>query len=168
MAFSRFLIFLSFSAITNTLSSQVSYVLPNEVVLYSFKTENGKVVTINKDKDDNYLVYRFGTKSKIELQYPAALNNNWKDFFYSYYLRGGGPGNEGLDLNYLYFINEGFKYVVYENYEAITGKTTIGIKIINVKTSKTTAVTGITKTRKGSLAQFRDNNLISKSDELFE
>ncbi len=169
MTFFRPLIFLfsvCFLIFTSTVSAQTNYVLANEVVLYSFKTDKGKIVTINKD--NKYIVYRFGTKNKIEFQYPNTLDNNWKDFTYSYYLRGGGQSNEGMELNYLYFTNADFQYVIYDTYYSHTGKTNIGIKIINIKTSKVTNIVGVYKTRKGNLTQFRDNNLISKSDELFE
>jgi len=162
------LLFLVFITITNTLCAQTNYVLPNEVVLFSFKTDNGKIVTINKDKDDKYIVYRFGTKNKVELQYPDTLKNDWNDFTYSYYLRGGGQSNEGMELNYLYFTTAGFQYVIYNTYYSSSDKTTIGIKIINIKTAKTNNIIGVYKSRKGDLTKFRDNTLIGKSDELFE
>jgi hypothetical protein len=48
----------------------------------------------------------------------------------------GGATNEGMDLNYVYFINNGFQYVVYQMYYAVGSKTNIGIKVIDLKTNK--------------------------------
>ncbi|NOS86384.1 MAG: hypothetical protein HOP31_14700, partial [Ignavibacteria bacterium] len=80
-----------------------------ETEIFRFKTNAGKTAVICKGGDESYLVYRFGTNSKIELQYPAELNeSSWELFTYSNYFRGGGMENEGMDLNYLTFINNGY------------------------------------------------------------
>jgi len=54
----------------------------NEEVIMSFKTLNrSKVISICKEKTGRYLVYRFGTKDKIELQYPKKLDKtSWTLF----------------------------------------------------------------------------------------
>ena len=84
-----------------------SFTLPNEEVIFSFNTQNGKKVTLNKDTANNYVIYRFGTKEKIEFEFPGKSKSSWTDFKYSFYLRGGGTQNEGMDLNYIYFTNMG-------------------------------------------------------------
>ena len=48
------------------------YLLPNEEIIYSFETKNGKKMSLVKDKSNKYIQYRFGTKSKIE----KFLDNN--------------------------------------------------------------------------------------------
>ncbi|QNN43719.1 hypothetical protein [Pedobacter roseus] len=143
-------------------------ILPGEEVLFSFETRNGKKLTLNKSKADNNIVYRFGTKDKVELEFQGKSKSSRKDFKYSFYMRGGGVQNEGMDLNYVYFSNNGFKYVVYETYEAVGNKQEIGVKIINLKTQKTTDIKGDLKTRKGTLTDFRFNKFLEIGDELFE
>lgn len=144
------------------------YILSNETVIFSFNMQNGKMVTINKDKGNKYIIYRFGTKDKVEFEYPNNLKSSWTNFKYSYYLRGGGIQNEGMDCNYLYFINENFKYVIYDTYFSRDGKQNIGIKIIDLKSNKRIDIKGIIKTRKGMLIDFRDNKLLEIGEELFE
>jgi hypothetical protein len=63
----------------------------NEKVFFSFKMENSpKTMSIClSNKQPDYLVYRFGTKDKIELQFPENNADSWNKFVYSYYLRGG-------------------------------------------------------------------------------
>ncbi len=72
-----------------------------------------------------------------------------------------------MDLNYVYFINKDFKYIVYDTYFAVGNKQNIGIKIINLKINKTANIKGDRKTRNGTLVDFRDNNLLEIGDELF-
>jgi hypothetical protein len=139
--------------------------LSTETLLYSFSTRSGKTMILAKDKKDAYIVYRFGTKDKVELE---VLDKTKKQFKYSFYLRGGGKANEGMDLNYVYFINKGFKYVVYSTSTAIDGKYEVGLKVIDLKTEKAINIKGKVKTVKGTLTDFRDNGLLEIGDELFD
>jgi hypothetical protein len=139
--------------------------LPNETLLYSFNTKSGKTMVLAKDKNDAYIVYRFGKKDKVELE---VLDKTKKQFKYSFYLRGGGKANDGMDLNYVYFINKGFKYVIFSTSYAIEDKYEIGLKVIDMKTDKVTTIKGNVKTKKGTLIDFRENGLLEIGDELFE
>ncbi len=161
------LIFLVLLTSTFTAFGQ-SLTFSNEEVIFSFQTQSGKKVTLNKDKQNNYIVYRFGTKEKIKFEFPEKSKSSWTNFKYSFYLRGGGTQNEGMDLNYIYFVNKNFKYVIYNTYFAVGNKQTVGLKIINLKTNKTTDIKGDRKTQKGTLVNFRDNNLLEIGDELFD
>lgn len=144
-----------------------NYILENEQVLLEFKTQNNKRVLIAKDKSDKYLIYRFGTKDKIEFEHPNDKSNSWKKFKFSSYLRGGGKTNEGIDLNYLYFQVDNYKYVIYEEYTAETEQTNYGIKVIDLKSRKETNIKADKKSIKGTLSIFRDNDKVEKGDELF-
>lgn len=152
------------------LSYSQDYLLPNEVNIYSFETKSGKKMTLAKDKKDKYIIYRFGTKSKIEFEYPEKTKESWRKFTHSFYLRGGGKINEGMDLNYVAFTNQNYKYVIYYTYFAVGEKVNIGVKIIDLKTKKTTDIKGDYKTFKGTLTGFRDNDLIKVDDngELYD
>jgi len=124
-------------------------------------------VTLNKDKTNNYIIYRFGCKNKIEFEFPGKSKSSWTDFKYSFSLLEGEVQNEGMDLNYIYFTNKDFKYAIYDTYFAIGNKQEIGIKIIHLKSNKITDVKGDIKTRKGTLADFRYNNLLEIGNDLF-
>lgn len=154
-----------------TLSTNIfgqAFTLPNETVIFSFDTYNGKMVSLSKDTANKYIIYRFGARDKVEFEFPDKSKNSWRDFKYSFYLRGGGTRNEGMDLNYIYFTNKGFKYIIYDTYFAVGNKQEIGIKIINLETNKTTNIKGDRKSRKGTMVNFKDNNLLEIGDELFD
>lgn len=134
----------------------------NEEVLLSFKMANSSKtlsICISKTQPD-YIVYRFGTKDKIELEFPENKLDSWSKFTYSYYLRGGGSGNEGMDLNYLSFENGGFKYEIYQEFTAKDNITNIGIKVIDQVTNKETDIKGLSDSIEGSLINLRDNKKI--------
>jgi hypothetical protein len=152
--FTTTLFFLSLAAGAQNL------LLKNESEVFSFDTQNGKHVVLAKDKGNAYIVYRYGTKDSVEFEYPEKNRDSWKKFKYSYYLRGGGAQNEGMDLNYLYFMNKGYKYSIYDTYYSVGNKSQLGISVTNLKTSKTVDIKGIQKTRKGTMIDFRDNNLV--------
>ena len=144
------------------------YLRQNEEVVLFFQSHNGKQVYLVRDTVNNYLSYRFGTKNKIEFEYPKSVEDGRNKFTYSYYLRGGGASNEGMDLNYVYFTNNGFRYVVYHTYYAVKNEEKIGVKVIDLKGGKTIDIKGDYKTKKGTLMDFRDNNLLEIGDELFD
>jgi hypothetical protein len=127
-----------------------------------------KTVTLNRDKNNRYIIYRYGTLNEIEFEYPDTTKSSWKKFTYSYYLRGGGVQNEGMDLDYVYFTNKNYKYIIYNTYYAVGEVSQVGIKIIDQNTGKQTNIKGDIKTRKGNLSDFRDSNLLKIGEEIFE
>lgn len=142
--------------------SQV-FLEPNEECVFSFKTKNGKTMMLAKEKNNKYLIYRYGTENKIELEFPIKDSQNWNKFTYNYYFRGGGKQNAGLDIDNLKFENNGYKYIIYAVYSAGDEENeesyNIGILIYNKK-NKTTRIEGITETEVGNLHQFRTNELV--------
>lgn len=136
------------------------FLLKSESGIFSFDTQNGKHVVLAKDKANAYIVYRYGTKNSVEFEFPEKNKDSRKKFKYSSYLRGGGVQNEGMDLNYVYFINKGYKYSIYDTYYSVGNKSELGVEVTNLKTSKTVDIKGVGKTRKGTLTGFRDNKLL--------
>jgi hypothetical protein len=134
----------------------------NENVLFSFKIANSaKTLSVCQSKTEpDLIVYRFGTKKKIELEFPGDKADSWSKFTYSYYLRGGGAGNEGMDLNYLSFENGGYEYKIYQEFTAEDNLTNVGIKIIDKATKKTTDIKGLSNSIEGSLINLRENENI--------
>jgi len=156
----QFFFLLLFMAQTAIILAQ-KYVLPNEIEIFSFETDKGKKLSVCKDKADKYIIYRFGTKKKVELEYPSTKNKqSWEKFTFSYYFRGGGAENDGMDINSLIFTNGGFEYEVYDDYVAEGEKTTVGIHVKQLSNDKKTDIKGNVKTKKGSLINLRDNEFI--------
>jgi hypothetical protein len=82
-----------------------NFILENEELIFSFNTKNGKKLVLAKDKENEYIVYRFGTKDKIELEYPEKNKESWSKFTYGYYSRGGGKQNLAMELESIFFSN---------------------------------------------------------------
>ena len=116
-----------------------------------------------KEKDNKYLIYRYGTENKIELEFPIKDSRSWDKFTYNYYFRGGGKQNAGLDIDNLKFENNGYKYIIYAVYSAGDEENEesydFGILIYNKK-NKVTRIKGKTETEVGSLQSFRTNKLV--------
>ncbi len=137
----------------------------NERTVFSFRLKNSnKHVSIleSTDKQKPYLVYRFGTADAVELEFPKKKKETESSFFYWYYLRGGGPQNEGLDLNYLSFINNGWQYMVYDEYAAVGNSYEAGVLVIRLKDCKVTALIGRADSRTGALVAFRGNDAVTQ------
>jgi len=144
------------------------YVLQNEKNIISFITKKGKILTLSKDKNNGYLVYRFGTKEKIQLEYPEKNKDSWKKFKYSYYHRGGGKMNSAMDLITVWFTIDDYEYGIF-TYDRAGDEFSpesfdVGIKITNLKTKKETKLIAIDQSIKGSLYEITENELI-KIDE---
>ena len=157
--------FLIFAMLISGISYAQNSLPANEQLIFSFDTKSGKHVALSKDKTNLYIVYRFGTADNIEFEFPAKLKESWSKFKYSFYLRGGGIQNEGMDLNYIYFTNDGFKYTIYDTYFAKEQESNVGIMVTNLKTNKTTDVKGVYQSRKGTLIDFRENGLLEIVDD---
>ncbi|MBE2218416.1 MAG: hypothetical protein IAE90_09445 [Ignavibacteria bacterium] len=131
-----------------------------EELIFSFKLKSGKSAVLLKGENESYLVYRFGTNKKIELEYPAELNvASWQNFTYSYYFRGGGKENAGLDLNYVTFENNGFTYKLYDEYSAEDESRNTGVLVTDTE-GKERDITGTKGSAKGSLIDLRYNEKI--------
>ena len=135
----------------------IALVLPNEKVVFSFQTKKGKTMNIVIDNEQRYMAYRYGTEDHIELQFPSVLENTFSQFTYSYYMRGGGPENDGVDLNHLVFSGAAGRFTVYseQHYEDDKEIRRVGIRVTNLKTGKEREIPGRIRTVKGSLIEFR-------------
>lgn len=128
-----------------------------EKVLFGFQVaDSNKIISICMADDESYIVYRFGTRDKIELEFPEDRGNSFSYFNYSYYLRGGGVENAGLDFNYFNFSNGDYQYQVYDEYEAETAIRAVGIRVIDEKTGKETDINGDSNSIIGSMTSFRE------------
>lgn len=81
----------------------------DENVLFSFKAENSqKILSICEAKNKSYIVYRYGTKDNIELEYPEDKTSCSG---FSYYYNDTPPN---VPTKYLSFENRGYSYVISE------------------------------------------------------
>jgi hypothetical protein len=132
----------------------------NEALIFSFHTSNGnKVVSLIKEKNGKYLVYRFGTKVKLELEYPNKLDTtSWKAFTLNGYKRFGGKANDALTDYTISFTNKGVTYELYESSKDEGNFNEIGVKVtIN---GKQTNIKGNNKTKIGSLLRLDNESMI--------
>ena len=113
---------------------------------------------------DEYLVYRFGTPQKVELDFPKDKDSSFSRFRFYSYLRGGGPENEGLDLNRLSFVKDGTSYQIFEEIGASDPAPSIGIRVTMAKTKKEIVIKGIPSTIKGTLLTLREEERIPRDE----
>ena len=140
------------------------YLLSNEEIIYSFETKNGKKMSLVKDKSNKYIQYRFGSKSKVEMEFPSErTTQSWKKFHYNSYSRGGGVANSGMEVDNLQFFNDGVEYILFRTYHAEGEEYSAGIIVTN-KTKKTTRIIGNYKTVKGCICNLQDTGMIEIED----
>ena len=140
------------------------YLLPNEEVVYLFETKNGKRMSLVKDKKNGYIQYRFGSKNKVEMEFPAErTKESWKKFHYNSYMRGGGKDNAGMEIDNLLFKNNGYQYLIFRTYHAEGEDFSAGVIITNSK-GKETRISGNYKTVKGCICNLEDTGMIQKED----
>jgi hypothetical protein len=128
----------------------------NEEVMFSFTLNNSeKSACLCEDKNGKYLVYRFGTNDKVELQYPKKLDtSSWKVFVLHGQKRFGGKANAGFGDYSLTFNNSNVKYMLFDSWSDEVGSKEIGI-IVNMN-GKKTILKGNYKTKKGTLLRLDD------------
>jgi hypothetical protein len=123
----------------------------NEKTVFAFQLENNKWVSVSKEKNSKYLVYRFGNNDKIELQVPAILDtSSWSRFLFSGYNRGGGKENAAMHFGYLSFRNKETVYEVFELWNSEDDAEHCGLSVM-IDGKNMTNLTGVLKSRHGNL-----------------
>ncbi|PIF47767.1 hypothetical protein CLU96_4836 [Chryseobacterium sp. 52] len=156
--------YLLFFALIIPMFFWAQYLLPNEEIIFSFETKNGKKMSLVKDKKNEYIQYRFGSKNHVEMEFPGERNrNSWTQFKYNSYLRGGGKQNAGMEVDNLLFSNNGYQYALFRTYFAEDEKFAAGIIITDSK-GKETRIPGNYKTVQGCICHLEDTGMIVKED----
>jgi len=136
----------------------------NEVIVFAFQLKNKKWVSVCKEKNENYIVYRFGSAGKIELQFPSVLDStSWKQFAFKGFSRVGGKINAAMNYAFLHFAIKDVIYEVYDTWNYEDNADNCGISITIDK--KTIDKPGTLKSRKGYLLSLRGNNKIKLEEE---
>ncbi|WP_295714783.1 hypothetical protein [Mucilaginibacter sp.] len=133
---------------------------PDEKVLYGFSLKSSnKIVLVCTQKDNKYIVYRFGTKDKAELQYPALLNaTSWKVFRYDGYSRSG-VNNSPTEIHSLSFKNNNATYEIGDNWDGDENEH--NAEVIVKSNGKKTKIEGLASSIDGTLATLLEkDNLI--------
>ncbi len=128
----------------------------NEVLVFGFALTNGKIASICKEKNGAYLVYRFGTRNKIELEYPQQLDRtSWKKF--SFYMAECPATNELDDhlTSKLIFTNNKARYEIFEIRENALDLIHVGIMV--TENGKTTVLKGAPNSITGWLNSLQEN-----------
>jgi hypothetical protein len=164
---SKIIILLSFLFLCKPAKAQYDSLLckPNENTVYAFQLQNNKWVTVSKEKNGKYLVYRFGNKDKIELQVPAVLDtSSWSRFLFSGYNRGGGKENAAIHFGYLSFRNKETVYEVYELWNSEDDIEHCGLTIM-IDDKKPVKLDGVLKSRHGNLLDLLYEDKVKKATE---
>ena len=110
--------------------------LNTEKLVVSFQLrDGGKTVSVCMDRDGEYLVYRFGTKENIELEYPANKSQAWDSFTYDYSTKDAHDS--------LQFENGGFRYEVYQQDYTASTELKVGVKVTELATGKESDMAGL-------------------------
>jgi len=140
---------------------------PNEYLIFGFTTTNNKFVSVciakNTTAASGYIVYRFGTKAKIEMEFPKDTVNSFSQFTYAGYHRGGGIQNACMDLDEFRFTNNEHEYEIVDTYTCEENKREISIDITVPTTKKTVSIKAKGKMT-GSIMNIKD--VVNQSDEL--
>lgn len=156
--------YLFFFSLLIPIFSWAQYLLPNEETVFSFKTNNGKIMALVKDKKNEYIQYRFGSKDHVDMEFPKTrTKESWKQFKYNSYFRGGGKQNAGMEVDNLSFTSNGYKYLLYRTYFAENRNFATGIIITDSK-GKKTRISGNYKTVEGCICNLEDTGMIQKED----
>ena len=136
--------------------------MKNENLAYSFSFPDGKKASVCFSSNEEYIVFRLGTKNEIELEYPNLeeykdnLSQTWLLFDCEKYTRIGGVENEGMTLNYLRFEDRENNYELYFEYFAGDSET-IGLRITNKITEEMQDISGVFESERGMWFNIVDN-----------
>jgi hypothetical protein len=124
--------------------------LDTESLVMSFKTaKSSKTVSVcTAEGAQPYIVYRFGTKDNIELEYKAESP--------------GQMAYESGDVFTLKFTNYDYEYGIYQLYDAGIGKTRFGIKVRELSSDTVTEINGAKNSLIGNLYFISGNSLLKK------
>ena len=122
----------------------------NEEIVFAFQLNNKKWVSVFQEKNEAYIVYRFGRSNNIELQFPDKLDSTSRQqFSFKGYERGGGKQNAAMRFAFLRFERDSVGYEIYDEWNSEDDESNCGIRVTS--NSKQIDMTGILRTKKNSL-----------------
>jgi hypothetical protein len=127
----------------------------NENILLSFRMrDSNKTMSVLIANDESYIVYRYGTRSNIELEFPENKADSWTNFTYyhEYYI-----GGHDFILS---FENGGFIYDIRDQHYK-GGERTVQIEITNISNNRKTYLVGVATNAIGFLGNIIKYNVNS-------
>ncbi len=125
--------------------------LENEEVLFSFITTNNKKLIVSYCEVEDKLLYRFFNKNHLEIQLPDLAVDSWEFFEFEDFHQVGSASTQITDVNQLVFINEDYRYEVYDNYEKTGKKRQVGVRVISLKEGQSYEIQGDADSAVGTL-----------------
>lgn len=136
---------------------------PNEEVIMAFKTKNRKIVTINADKNQGYIVFRYGDKDSIKFQYPKELNEkSWSSFNYSSFIQNSNKIDAEEKFRLSFFYN-GIRYTIHQNLHIPTEDEELELIITGIVDA--CDLVAKPHTRMGTLAKLQNTRVIKDDAE---
>lgn len=149
------------SKIFNYIISESSNNEEEKTILKFVLTDTNDIVSVCiGNEDQSYIVCRIGKIGENIQEYPGKRENTWDYYNYSYYFRGGGNENEGMDLNCLTYEDNDLRFEIHEDYVNQDDKGELLIKTTNKITGEEVMQEGDSESREGSLVNLRDNDNI--------
>ena len=139
----------------------------SEELIYSFITIDNKTVVIAHEKQQNYVVFRYGTKDKIEIEVIESKTTADKKFKYSFFSKGTQGKFNYLDLNYLCLNIGSIQYVVFEDYVSIHEQPEVGIIITDANIGDRKEIRGVAATKQGTLTGLKESELIEITTNVY-
>ncbi len=129
---------------------------PGQKVIFSFKAQSGKTLSLLTNANEDYLIYRFGKPDKIEFRYPEIVDNNsWENFTFEKY------STDNQRFSHIIFTNYDFKYTIYYNENINSGVAKCGVQVKNLNNGEITDIQANMTTIKGSLNDFKNYDKIN-------
>jgi predicted RNA-binding protein len=163
-----FVFFFNFEANAQKVKKAQKVEQAHEEIIYSFVTSENKIVVIAYEKQQNYVVFRYGTNEKVEVEIRESKTTAEKKFKYSFFKRGTPKHTNYLDLNYLNVNVGATQYVIFEDYIALGVEPEIGIIITDANIGDRKEIKGDITTKKGTLNFFKENeDFVEMSTSVF-
>lgn len=125
--------------------------LEDEEIVFSFITNSQKKMILSYSEEQDRLIYRFFNKEALEIQLPADGEDSWSYFQFEDYHQAGESGT-AVDVNHLVFVNAGYRYEIYDDYPADSGKRQVGVRVTSLTDSKSYDIAGDGDSAVGTLA----------------
>lgn len=135
---------------------------------FAFYTSDSMRVVLTVAVKNSEPVFRLYRNQELLLQHPEEPDSGAREFYYSYYFRGGGVDNAGLDLNYLYFTLMDTLYVLYDTYSAEEASHQAGLKLYNLKNELLKIFPARMNSLQGSLTEFRFEEKVRSGERMFD
>ncbi len=134
-----------------------------EETIFEFNVvETGERAGIYVDNNEEYIVFRLAKEGEVIVEGPSFDETSWDYFEYCGYHRGGGAGNEGLDISSLTCTLDSVKYEITQEYSAFENITSYSFRVTEGDNAETTEYTIDESTIVGDLKAIENYDKIKR------